>query len=341
MAAMLVLVFSFQDLQAQDSTDIRQQYSFLGDFTLEGGQTINDCRIGYRTYGSLNADKSNAIIFPTWFGGTTRQLEEQIPGMMIDTTKFYLILIDALGNGISSSPSNSIKQPRLQFPSFTIRDMVESQYKLLTEKMNIHHLVAVVGISLGGFQSFQWAISHPDFMDKVIPIVGSPKLTSYDLLWGNTMLMALRSDTAYHDGNYEGKPALNLVSLISQLQSSTPEYVVTHISTENFYTWLASIEDQKNIDWNDFRWQLDAALAQDITATVGGTLEDAAKKIKAKMLIITSKQDHTVNPIPATRFAKLVNARLLELESDCGHMVNSCESEKVNSAVHDFLNATL
>ena len=129
---------------SQTATDRRQQFASIGDFPLENGQHIIDCKIGYRTFGKLNATRSNAVIYPTAGGGTTHMMELYGLGTEVDTTRFYLILIDALGNGVSSSPSNSISQPKTSFPQFSIRDMVNTQYKMLTEKMNIHHLFAVV-----------------------------------------------------------------------------------------------------------------------------------------------------------------------------------------------------
>src|SRR5215510_5258364 len=105
--AWLVILFSFLPVSAQ------QQFAQLGDFKLESGEVIRDCRIGYRTFGKLNADKSNVIIFPTWAGGTTEQLQSNIgPGKLLNSEKYFVIAVDALGNGVSSSPSTSKLQPR-------------------------------------------------------------------------------------------------------------------------------------------------------------------------------------------------------------------------------------
>ena len=96
----------------------------LGDFRLESGEVIRDCQIGYRTLGQLDAKKSNAILFPTWFTGTTNQLLDLVgAGKLVDSTKYYVILADAIGDGVSTSPSNSAAQPHMKFPKFTIRDM--------------------------------------------------------------------------------------------------------------------------------------------------------------------------------------------------------------------------
>src|SRR5689334_6137288 len=186
----------------------QQQFANIGNLKLQNGGVIRDCRIGYRTFGKLNADKSNVIVFPTWAGGTTEQLQGNIgPGKLVDSTKFFVIAIDALSNGVSSSPSNSGLQPRMRFPQFTLRDTVESQHVFLAKVLKIDHVRAIVGISMGGMQAFQWLVSYPDFMDKAVPIVGSPRLAPYDLLLWQAQIEALMRDRDWNGGNYSANPA--------------------------------------------------------------------------------------------------------------------------------------
>src|SRR5258708_38656715 len=113
-------------------------FADLGDFRLESGEVIRDCRIGYRTFGKLNAGKSNAVLFPTWFGGTTENLLGYIaPGKLVNPDKYFVILADALGDGVSSSPSNSKQQPHMKVPAFAIRDMVNAEHQLGDKVMHI------------------------------------------------------------------------------------------------------------------------------------------------------------------------------------------------------------
>ncbi len=85
----------------------QQQFAYIGDFSLENGKTIDHCKIGYQVFGKLNEERSNAIVWPTWYGGSSTAISGLVgPGKFVDTNRYCLIAIDALGNGISSSPSH-------------------------------------------------------------------------------------------------------------------------------------------------------------------------------------------------------------------------------------------
>jgi homoserine O-acetyltransferase len=308
-----------------------QQFANIGDLKLQNGGVIRNCRIGYRTFGTLNGDKSNVVVFPTWAGGTTEQLKSNFgPGRLIDTTLYFVVAIDALSNGVSSSPSNSRLQPRMRFPIFSLRDTVESQHELLTKVLKIDHVKAVVGISMGGMQTFQWIVSYPDFMDKAIPIVGSPRLAPYDLMLWAAQIEALMRDRDWKGGNYAVNPARALDFAFGELLLTTPTDYNRRKTREQVFADLEKARnDAKRFDANDKIRQSQAMMRLDVSSSYG--------VVKAKVLVVVAKFDHVVTPGPATEFAKLLGAKLIELDSDCGHLATSCESSRLNEAVTQFL----
>ena len=316
-----------------------QQFASIGDLKLQNDGVIRNCRIGYRTFGKLNSNKSNVVVFPTWAGGTTEQLQSSIgPGRLVDSTTYFVVAIDALSNGISSSPSNSRLQPRMRFPQFTLRDTVESQHELLTKVVKVDHVKAIVGISMGGMQVFQWLVSYPDFMDKAIPIVGSPRLAPYDLLIWQAQIEALMRDRDWKGGNYSVNPARALDFAFGELLLTTPPDYNKRKTREQV---LADLEkarrDSKSFDANDKIRQVQAMMQLDVTREFGGSLERAAHVVKAKVFVVVSRFDHLVTPGPAIEFASLVGAKTLNLESECGHLATVCESSRLDKAIADFL----
>ncbi|MGE5205661.1 MAG: alpha/beta fold hydrolase [Chlamydiota bacterium] len=334
---LIVLAALLVAATAQNPTPESQNFATIGDLKLQNGQVIRECRLGYRTFGQLNADKSNVVLFPTWFGGRTQDLVDLIgPGKLVDSTKYFVVAVDALGDGVSSSPSNSQAQPRMQFPQFSIRDMVESQHRLLSQVFHLTHVHAVMGISMGGMQTFQWAVAYPDFMDKAIPIVGSPRLAPYDLLLWQTMIDAIEQNPLWKDGNYTQQPVPREVEQIGNLALSTPEHYNREMTREKFFAGLKKPPDT-NFDSNDRIRQAQAMMGLDVSAPFGGSMERAAAAVSAPMLIIVDAHDHMVTPGPALDFAKLKGAQTLVLDNDCGHLGAGCDAQKVSFAVAEFL----
>lgn len=335
-AVLFVLALS---LSAQDPpvSQGAQQFASLGDCKLQNGQVIRDCRIGYRTFGQLNAAKSNAVLFSTWFVGRSRDLAGLIgPGKLVDSGKYFVVAVDALGDGVSSSPSNSRSQPRMRFPRFSIRDMVETQHQLLTRVLHIQHLHAVIGISMGGMQAFQWAVAYPEFMDKVVPIVGSPRPTAYDLLLAHAIVGAIKWDPQWNNGNYTKPPENRELEEITQLALTTPAQYNRETTREALQEWLKK-PVAGDFDANDRIRQAQAILGLDVSAAFDGAMEQAAAAVQAPMLVIVSAQDRMVNPAPALEFARLKHAQTLVLETDCGHLGPGCDMPKVSAAVAEFL----
>jgi homoserine O-acetyltransferase len=322
------------------STAVAQEQKFaeLGEFKLVSGEVIRDCRIGYRTFGKLNADKSNVIVFPTWAGGTTEELSGDVGPMgMVDDADYFVILLDAFANGVSSSPSNSAKQPHMKFPKITVRDMVNSQHEVLTKVLGISHVKAVMGVSMGGMQTFQWMVSYPDFMDKAIPIVGSPHVAPYDVVLWRINIDAIETNPAWNHGDYSENPSKLVESEIGELLLNSPaQYNRTHTRAQALES-LAKAAEAPGKDANNKVRQSEAMMELDVADQFDGSMEKAAAAVKAEVFVIVAKQDHVVTPQPAIDFAHQVGATLLELESDCGHLAPSCEQGQVFAAVAAFL----
>ncbi len=318
-----------------------QQFAEFGDFRLRSGSVIHDFRLGYRTLGKRNAEGSNAILWATWLGGKSEDLLQFVgPANVVDSSRYFVILVDAIGNGVSSSPSNGKSQALMKFPEFTIRDMVETQHRLATDVLHLSHLHAVVGLSMGGMQTFEWGVIYPDFMDLLIPMVGSPQSTSFDKLMWTAEIDAIELDPAWNHGNPAGPldRGLALAEEIGSMNLSSPAYRVAQTSPDGFNALLAEIRKNAKGDGgaaSDRIRQRQAIIALDIPEELGVTLEQAAAKVRAKLLVIVSPEDHRVNPEPSMKFAAAAGAALVKLDSPCGHLSLACIS--VGPTVARFL----
>ncbi len=341
-ARLAVLVLSAWAMASFAGAEGDQLYADLGDFTLKSGEVIQDFKIGYRTFGELNAAKSNAVLFPTWFTGTTADLVEWVgPGKLVDSSRHFVILVDAIGDGVSTSPSNSDEQPGMRFPRFTILDMVRSQHALLTRELGIDHLRAVMGVSMGGMQTFQWVVAYPDFMDKAIPIAGSPLLSSYDRLLWTATIRAIKLDPAWKGGDYESPPVegLEADATIVPLARSTRDAVVKETPPGGFAEYLEARDTEiiEVFDANNWIRQAEAMMALDVSAAFDGSMKKAAAAVKADVLVVHGLRDHMVAPQPALAFAELLFGPVVRLEGDCGHLAIWCEQAEVFPAITRFL----
>ena len=315
----------------------------LGQCKLESGKIIENCRIGYRTFGNLNAARDNAVLMPTWLYGRTSELvplfgDGSSPMHLVDPSRFYGIAIDALGNGVSSSPSNSKTQHGTAFPQFTVRDMVAAEYRVVTEVLGLHHLHALVGLSMGGEQTFVWSVAHPDFFRLAVSIVGTPRLTSYDLVVKRIMVETILSDPAYNNGNYTSEPPLKLANLFGNLVVTTPQFRNQTTTRDKLDTFFAETEAPQPIDANDRLWQLRAIMTQDVIGD--RPLAEAARSAKAKFLVIASAEDHLVNPQPALDWAAAIGAPVYISHGSCAHLIMTCDAKGVSTRVRQFLAGT-
>lgn len=331
------IAFALLALTGQTSAQGEQKFAELGDFKLESGASVRDCKLGYRTFGALNVNKSNAILFPTWFTGKSEQLAGNIgQGKMADDAKFFVIAVDAIGNGVSSSPSNSKRQPGAQFPQFNIRDMVNAEQQLVTRVLGIRKLRAVMGVSMGGMQTFEWMVAYPEMMEKAVPIVGTTHQTAFDLLLWSTELRAIEEARKLDTSENAGAA---MVARIHALALYTPAYRNSSTPPKEFQAFVEKEEQNyaKTFKADDWAAQLKAMMAHNVAKQFNGSMAQAAWAVKAKTLVVVARQDMMVNPDPAIDFARLLKAEILEVNNACGHVFAACDGATVNAAVARFL----
>ncbi|MDR6453348.1 alpha/beta fold hydrolase [Variovorax paradoxus] len=184
----------------------------LGDVPLQRGATLRNARLAYKTYGKLDADKRNVIVYPTWYSGQHRDNEWLIgPGMALDPEKYFIIVPNMLGNGLSSSPSNTPEPYNLsRFPDITLYDNVRLQHRLVTEKFGIERIALVTGWSMGAQQTNQWGCLYPDMVQRIAPFCGSAKTAPHNIVFLEGVKAALTADAAWNGGWYSTPPSKGL-----------------------------------------------------------------------------------------------------------------------------------
>ena len=309
----------------------------LGECPLESGAVLAPCDLAYRTYGELNAARDNAILISTWFGGTSAAWTGILGSGLIDLEGFYTIVVDAFGNGVSTSPTTSPTQGGGAFPLVSIADMVHSQHRLVTDVLGLDGLYAVLGISMGGMQTFEWLVEYPDFFAKAVPIIGSPRLGPYDIARWETELRVLELFEAC-----ECDEAAAAHAGLSILTINTPDY---HARVSDRTTVQAALaregQDVQRLSegrTKNIATQLRAMINLDISRGFGGDMA-AAASIQAELLVVVNATDHLVTPGPALEFAELAGAKSLVLDDDCGHLspFQSCSGTEMTMAISAFL----
>ena len=330
----------------------------MGDLPLESGETIRDFCISYVTHGTLNAERSNAILMVTAIGGNHHRIDYLIgPGRALDPSRYFIIATDAIGNGLSTSPSNSKTQPRMKFPRYNMRDMVASQHRLVTEKFGIKRLVTVIGASMGGMQALQWGVSHPDMMASLVPLIPLGRTPPWTTGILEMLRQSIMSDPNWNDGNYtrEAPPEKGMrlwSGWLSGMVVRTPHAHNSQFGAKNLdiVAWLKGVQDGgwrriEAVDWVYQSWAYDQ---HDIGATRGfnGDYAAALRSIRARTLIMGGVGDLLNPEADAIESAKLIpGARYVAIAPDdpFGHAsaagTRPKDNELQNNEIRRFLEA--
>jgi len=305
----------------------------LGEFRLESGAVIPDFRMTYITHGTLNAERSNAILSIHGLrGDRTTQSAWAGPGRALDTDRYFVIQPDTMG--VASLDPNATTSPtrsgmNMNFPRFTMRDMVQAEYRMVTECLQIRRLFAVTGTSMGGIASLQWAVAYPDFMQAVIPLVPQAHANrQVNFIWESAR-QAIMLDPKWRDGNYpaDDPPRRGTgVGMIIQnaFGISAPGFEALFPTREAVHRSYA--QQVENIgsttqarDWIYRTWAIES---HDIAAGFNGDLRAAARSIRARLLLIPNCFDQLLPPTESGVLAVAMHApdaKIVDIDDPGGH----------------------
>jgi homoserine O-acetyltransferase len=272
----------------------------IRDFKFTSGETMPELKIHYRTIGKpVKNDKGivqNAVLITHGTTGSGAQFirpefagELFGAGQPLDATKFFIIMPDGIGHGKSSKPSDGM---HAKFPRYGYVDMVEAQFRLLTNGLGVNHARLVMGTSMGGMHSWLWGEAHPDFMDALMPLASLPtQISGRNRAWRRMVIDAIRNDPEWKGGDYSAQPqSLHTAVQMLWLMSSNPvlrQKEASDLKKTDEVVDKFVADHLKTDDANDVLYALDASRDYD----PGPGLE----KIRAPLLAINSADD-LINP---------------------------------------------
>jgi homoserine O-acetyltransferase/O-succinyltransferase len=333
LGVLVCLIAAMSTGYAAEAEPVRHEF-VIQHFKTESGVEIPEAHVVYGTYGQLNAAGDNAVLLPSHYMADMTGYEWLIgPGKALDPTRLFLVTSELFGNGRSSSPSNTPEPfhgPR--FPVMTIRDNVEAVHRLLTQELHVHHLRAVIGFSMGAQQAFQWAVSYPDFMDRIVATSGTAKTYGHGVVRLEGQIAALTADPSFNKGDYKEEPVVGIQAfsvvwtgwLFSQewwrreLWRSDPSMGSTFQQVlDGFRTNFIPGADANNLILQMRSWQ-----SNDVgnSANFHGDVEAALRSIKAQVLYMPSETD-LYFPVTDARYeaAFIPHCELLPIPSLWGH----------------------
>ena len=272
----------------------------IRDFKFASGETLPELRLHYRTLGKPEKDTqgktTNAVLIMHGTTGSGAQfIRPEFAGelfgkdQLLDATKFFIVLPDGIGHGKSSKPSDAM---HAKFPRYGYVDMVEAQYRLLTEGLGVDHARLVMGTSMGGMHTWLWGELHPDFMDALMPLASLPtQISGRNRAWRRMVIDAIRNDPAWSDGDYKTQPpSLRTAAEMLWFMSSNPVLRQKDTSTlaktdEVLDKFIEQIF--KTDDANDVLYALEASHDYDPAPNL--------EKIEAPLLAINFADD-LINP---------------------------------------------
>jgi len=305
----------------------------LGDMPLQKGGVLRQAKLAYKTYGRLNADRSNVILYPTHYTGSHRCNEVMIgAGRALDTEHYFIVVPNLFGNGLSTSPSNAHPSQQLDgFPLVTVFDNVVAQYRLLQELWGIESLDAVYGWSMGGQQAYHWAALYPDRVKRLICCCGSARTSVHNRVFLEGVKAALCADNDFGPERPSSPKNLKAFARVyagwAYSQTFFREHIYRELDFQRLEDLLAWWEED-HLSWNgyDLLAMLNTWLHADISDNqqFNGNLDTALQSIRARTLLMPGMSDLYFHPQDNwLELAYLHNGCCVEIPSCWGHMAGA------------------
>ena len=332
--------------------DAHRRLYALGDLRLEGGAVLPNATLAYATFGTLNAQRSNAVLLPSWYGSDHHGYDFLIgPGRALDPARDYIVLTEMFANGWSSSPSNTpppFNGPR--FPAIAIRDNVSASHRLLTSELGVTRLRAIIGFSMGAQQAFQWAVSHPAFMDRIVAYCGTAKTYPHGVVRLEGAISALAADAAFADGNYTTPPRKGLAAWSRHWAGwvFSQEWWRRELYKPRWSSVDAVLEERTNRDAvrdaNNLISQAHTWQRHNVGETSGfnGDHERALRSIQVPVLYMPCETD-LYFPVGDARYESefITGVRLVPVPSLWGHSAgsggNPADNDFIDRHIREFL----
>lgn len=324
---------------------MQEALHIIADFAFECGAQLDLMTVGYATHGSLNARKDNAILVTHGTSANRHTYDVYIgPGKAFDTNKYFVIAVDAIGGGTSSSPNDGLA---IDFPRYSIRDMVNAQHHLLTNGLGLTSLVAVGGPSMGAFQALEWGIAHADFAKGLLLIVPAARTPGNFKAVVDTMIEVIKLDPAWSDGRYTHNPVAGLrraAMVFGPWFLSDAYFEAQATPAQHQQALMVMVEAFVKWDAVSFMWRYLASRAYDASQAFAGDMAIALGKVKAKALVMPSVTDRVLPTFGAREILAGVHDCVhVEIPSILGHMAQNPlagltrEHQFVDAAIAGFL----
>lgn len=292
-------------------------------FRFECGREMENVRIAYVTYGELNAGGSNAVLLVPGTSMGRHWADTYVgPGKMYDTDKYFFIGVDALGGGGSTQPKDRLGP---DFPKYTVRDIVETQYRLVRDGLGLSGLLAVSGPSMGSFQGVAWGINFPGFMKGLILIVPAARTNNTFRAIVDAFSAMITLDPGYMGGRYEQNPTegIRRAGMIYFPWLFSDAYLGALTEPEPYQTELRAFGEgwAKTWDANALLIRYHASRNFDASAPFGGDMKAALSHVTAKTLVLACQTDRTLPPYLARELHEgLRDAEYVEIPTLRGHL---------------------